>query len=463
MALSAPTQLGHFRVASDVTVSGSVNPGVDDCLLIAVVNQGLDATVSVTSLSGGGLTWTRDATVSDSGGGATIRAEIWSALVTTNPGSFTLTASFTFTGSPSAGGMDLQVFRYTGHDTTDPIGATASGSLATNGSSSITLNATPAVTSSILSARASESDDTVFLSATPGTGWTELYDESLSINAGYSNTQTQYRAPGSTSTTVLWNDTTVGAANVYSNLCNGVAVEIKEASGGTDALTADNLTAGTPTLTSAALGQVHALTASGLTAGTPTLTQAALGQVHALSADNITAGTPTLTSPALTEVVALDGDDLTVGTPTLTSPALGQIHDLSADDLTTGTPTLTSPALGQVHALTGNDITAGTPTLTQPALGVEQIAPPQPPQTGGAMASSGRWVRIDRDYEIHDLRANNIVVRRPVLGRPVLQENIVHRLTGNNIVVSRPILSKPKLMVDDLNEVLALLDMMDAA
>lgn len=110
-------------------------------------------------------------------------------------------------------------------------------------------------------------------------------------------------------------------------------------------LTADDITTGTPTLTSAALGQKHVLLANDILVGTPTLTGASIGQAHVLGANDITAGTPTLTSPALTISVALLANDITVGTPTLTSAAIGQAHVLSADDLMGGTPTLTIPSL----------------------------------------------------------------------------------------------------------------------
>lgn len=47
--------------------------------------------------------------------------------------------------------------------------------------------------------------------------------------------------------------------------------------GGTDALLANDLTSGTPTLTSPAIGQTHVLNAADLTGAVPTLTAPALG------------------------------------------------------------------------------------------------------------------------------------------------------------------------------------------
>ena len=114
-----------------------------------------------------------------------------------------------------------------------------------------------------------------------------------------------------------------------------------------------------------------ALTADDLATGTPTLTAAALGQKHVLTAYDIATGTPTLSTPVLSEVVALTADDIATGAPTLTSPAVGQVHVLTADDINAGTPTLTSAAVGQEHVLTADDLEAGAPTLTSPAITVE--------------------------------------------------------------------------------------------
>ena len=153
----------------------------------------------------------------------------------------------------------------------------------------------------------------------------------------------------------------------------------------TDDLLADDIAAGTPTLTSAALKQTHALAADDLATGTPTLTVSVLGQKHVLGVNGVTSGTPTLTSPALSEGAQPDdllADDILVGTPILTSGVMGQAHVLSADDLVGGTPTLTSAVLGQTHTLTASNIASAESFLETPALmasggEVEIVAPTQ--------------------------------------------------------------------------------------
>lgn len=70
-------------------------------------------------------------------------------------------------------------------------------------------------------------------------------------------------------------------------------------SGGTDALTANSVASGVPTVGSPALTQVHALTASAVASGVPTVGGPALTQVHALAAIGVVSGVPTVGAPAL--------------------------------------------------------------------------------------------------------------------------------------------------------------------
>lgn len=79
-------------------------------------------------------------------------------------------------------------------------------------------------------------------------------------------------------------------------------LETPEGGAGTDALTASNLDAGTPTVGAPLLGQIHVLAATGLAAGTPTVGSPLLGQVHILVAAVLDAGTPDFGAPLLSEV-----------------------------------------------------------------------------------------------------------------------------------------------------------------
>lgn len=145
-------------------------------------------------------------------------------------------------------------------------------------------------------------------------------------------------------------------------------IEFTAPAGGTDALTANDLTTGAPTLTAAAIGQIHVLSGTDLATGAPALDTPALGQIHALTGNDLTTGAPTLSTPALGQIHALTGNDLTVGTPALSTPAIGQIHALTGSDIVTGTPFFSAATLGQIHGLTALDLVAGTPTLSMPVL-----------------------------------------------------------------------------------------------
>jgi hypothetical protein len=163
------------------------------------------------------------------------------------------------------------------------------------------------------------------------------------------------------------------------------------------ALTADSVSAGTPTVGQPALTQSHTLTATGVDAGTPTVGSPALGQEHTLAATGVASGTPTVGQPALTQSHTLVATGIDAGTPTVGSPAVGQDHTLTADDVSSGTPTVGSPVLtsnaGQTLygwaegcwaagsweedawgesippvALEADDLSSGAPTVGTPAL-----------------------------------------------------------------------------------------------
>jgi hypothetical protein len=177
--------------------------------------------------------------------------------------------------------------------------------------------------------------------------WTRI-DFTVTMGAGDTGIKLQ----------LLKDSADVSAGYIY---CDGIMLEtgasasewVDYEAGDTDELTANDLTAGTPTLETPAIGQKHVLTASDLTAGTPTLETPTIGQKHALTASDLTAGTPTLGTPEVEDV-----DDIDV---------------LTASDLTSGTPTLATPTIGQTHVLTAGGLTAGTPTLGAPELDADEI------------------------------------------------------------------------------------------
>lgn len=177
-----------------------------------------------TSMSGGGLTWTKRAFVSHNNVGFS-----WGACVVIFTAPVTTGASMTVTASCTGGGAslhcNLHVFDATGYDTSTPVDTiTASNTAFANGAMSMSLSSAPPSTGLVIAARAVVPAGTDLNPATPGASYTELYD--TNSEAGYGGLQSEYRT-GSTSTTVDW--VTVGsdtgaAAAAY-------AIVIREGSG----------------------------------------------------------------------------------------------------------------------------------------------------------------------------------------------------------------------------------------
>jgi len=143
---------------------------------------------------------------------------------------------------------------------------------------------------------------------------------------------------------------------------------LASAAGGTDALTAADITAAAPTLETPVLARIVNLAATDITAGTPTLGTPVLARITHLDPTDISAGTPTLEQPTLHECNVLTATDITAGTPTLDPPTITRIVNLTATDLTAAAPTLDQPTITRIVNLTATDISASTPTLEQPTI-----------------------------------------------------------------------------------------------
>lgn len=181
-------------------------------------------------------------------------------------------------------------------------------------------------------------------------------------------------------------------------------------SGGTDALDANDLDAGAPTLGTPTIGQAHALSATAIDAGTPVMGSPGIAQIHALAAMALSAGTPILGIPAIGQLHALSASGMDAGTPTVGTPSIGQAHVLSASELATPAPTLGMPALdGNLDALIANSLSAGTPDMGAPAFG-----------------------------QVHTLAANDVDAGEPVMGEPTVYE--VNALISVGLSAGEPVL-----------------------
>lgn len=145
-------------------------------------------------------TWTRRTTQAlgpSSGYHASL--ECWTA-----PTGSSAATTITAANSNSVGGDDYwmaSVVEVGNFDTGSPITQTDTETQTGTGAESLTLGAAPASTGLVIAARGASPASADVMSATPGTGWTEVHDLNETAYAGL---QVEYRT-GSTSTDVAWN------------------------------------------------------------------------------------------------------------------------------------------------------------------------------------------------------------------------------------------------------------------
>lgn len=167
------------------------------------------------------LTWTKQHFVRTTG--ASLRSFamiIWTAPVTTGT-SMTVTVAHD-SNADSQTYEIIDVLEATNADTVNTVGATASDTTYNDGSFSTSLSASPSANSAVIACRYHENNDVT--SATPATGWTEIYDYGFSPD--FNGLQVQYRL-NSTSTTVGWDDLFDAGSGVVDNGFAALAIEIK--------------------------------------------------------------------------------------------------------------------------------------------------------------------------------------------------------------------------------------------
>lgn len=204
-------------------VSGTFTPAANS-LLVAVVGTAYGGTSAVPNnitVAGGGLTWARQAAVSNSSSNEAA-LQIWTARVATaQPLALTLDE-----GADNVYIYMLQVRNYTNFDAISPFGGSAVNTLLSQPAGTMTLSSAPAASSEVIAARVHNASSGAYSSATPGSGWTELYDQYPF--SGVAGLEAQVRK-NSTSSTVSWtdvNDTKIGAEELI-----GLALEIKASQG----------------------------------------------------------------------------------------------------------------------------------------------------------------------------------------------------------------------------------------
>ena len=212
------------------------------CVVVHVLCVGAsapDVIAHANSSLTGGLTWTKRVGVD---GGAmsfnySMCTEFWTAEVGGSPSAIAPVWSNTIasaSGTNDAARVAFHVFSRTGYDTGSPIGANASdATLGTSGTGAMTLSGAPATSSYVYAARGIAQDGTTDITATAGSGWTEVYDvATVTGSDGYACLETQERT-SSTSTSVAWTEINANSQAVFGEAL-GVAIEIKMASSGVD-------------------------------------------------------------------------------------------------------------------------------------------------------------------------------------------------------------------------------------
>jgi hypothetical protein len=202
----------------------------NNCLLVVCIRHDDNTSLAVTAgttLSGGGLSWTKNVGFNadaDSGGsGYYSIAEIWTAEVVTGS-SMTLTwARASGARVDASASVTLQVVEVRGYKTTSYVGATMAEDSVSNGAKTGTLSGSPLSDSLVIGARSGSPPGTNDISATPTAGWTELYDIPVGNYSGYALQQIQYDLTPS-GTSVSWDD--VAVTESFINSCV-TGIEIK--------------------------------------------------------------------------------------------------------------------------------------------------------------------------------------------------------------------------------------------
>ena len=206
--------------------SGSFTPTSNSLLVVSVQRYADNASTTTTNvtISGGGLTWTRQTGLRVASGTEESCLHVFTAPVVTGA-SMTVTVS----GYASDAGVAfacIHAYSVTGYNTGTPTGATATGTNTASGAISITLSGTPASTSLIFASDAWVPNGSGG-ATTAGSGWTGLYNDHT---GGFLDLQDQ-QITGSTSTNVPW-VAQCATDSVYNSMALQFAIEILAASSG---------------------------------------------------------------------------------------------------------------------------------------------------------------------------------------------------------------------------------------
>jgi len=225
---------------STTFTSDSFTPANNSLLVVAVCTGGNVSTNNVTnmSLSGGGLTWTKQTSVcgvtSGSNGGYKTEVMIFTAPVTTGA-----LMSLTSSGyvSPTDAVYYYNVFEITGYNTSSFLGATSLVLTTGVTNPTLTLSGAPAATSCVISCCSSNSGAGTG-APTAGAGFTQIGGSNDPNGGGDAIVGGEY-AIGTTSTSVPWGNICPGTGAPNGGASVLCAFEILAAGGGGNTTPAD--------------------------------------------------------------------------------------------------------------------------------------------------------------------------------------------------------------------------------
>lgn len=189
---------GEGDVASGTTVPtpGSITPSPDSVLIVWVLSFILFGSPNIPTVSGGGLTYTRQSTNTFS---TTIRVSTFTAPCGSSPGTFVVTAAFG--GQNQSGGAAIRVMETNGADPTTPWVQSKFGTGTSTAPSSGNFAAGVAAGNSICAFVFANSSTATF---TPGVGYTIGYNSTVLGRFSETMGGTNTKADGTLSASVLW-------------------------------------------------------------------------------------------------------------------------------------------------------------------------------------------------------------------------------------------------------------------
>jgi hypothetical protein len=380
---------GGFHGTGSFT-TGSFTPPADSIIVAAVhaVRNGSSAAFrSNLTISGGSLTWSGEIVGAEHGDwkGA---VQYRSAEVGGSPASMSITIDC---GAIDVYEYIVEAFAWTGYDTGDPTGATASGgSDSATGALSISLSATAASDSEVIASCWAQ--DEPVGNITPSGSYTEIYDVAGDEDG---NVRLQSQGASGAQTTASW-------ASVPGQFGrSAIALEIKAASGGgtqtitaahysdADTTPAATVSPGAVTLQAAHLADSDAFGAATLSPGAVTIAAAAFADADGFYAATVAPGAVTIAAALHTDADAFPAATLTPGAVTITAAHHADADAFFSAVVSVGGFVIAAAHFADADAFHAATLAPGAVTITAAAFADPDSFPSATIAVEGAGAAPG--------------------------------------------------------------------------